>query len=185
MDSALWALGRVSGIVSLAMFTGTVLLGIVNRSGRPLPAVPRFSVALIHRNISLLATLFLLMHIGSLMLDSYAKLNLVDVFVPFLGSFKPFWQGLGTVAFDLLVAVVLTGLLRHRLGQRTFRAIHWFSYAMWPIALAHSIGNGTNATERWFLALAAGSVVVVGGAVAWRVSSNFLENAKTRQRSLS
>ncbi|RAX48666.1 iron reductase [Arthrobacter sp. AQ5-05] len=185
MDSALWALGRASGIVSLAMFTVTVLLGIVNRSGRPLPAVPRFSVALIHRNISLLATLFLLMHIGSLMLDSYAKLNLVDVFVPFLGSFKPFWQGLGTVAFDLLVAMVLTGLLRHRLGQRTFRAVHWFAYAMWPIALAHSIGNGTNGTERWFLALAAGSFVAVGGALAWRLSLNFLENAKTRQRSLS
>ncbi len=122
-------------------------------------------MALIHRNISLLATLFLLMHIGSLMLDSYAKLNLIDVVVPFLGSFKPFWQGLGTVAFDLLVALVLTGLLRHRLGQRTFRAVHWFAYAMWPIALAHSIGNGTNGTEKWFLALAAGSVVAVGGSL--------------------
>lgn len=184
MDSALWALGRISGVISMALLTATVLLGIVNRAGRPLPAVPRFSVALIHRSISLLATLFLLMHIGSLMLDSYAKLNLVDVFVPFLGSFKPFWQGLGTVAFDLLAAVVLTGLLRHRLGQRIFRAVHWFAYAMWPIALAHSIGNGTNGTEKWYLALAAGAIVAVGAALWWRLSSNFLENSQARQRSL-
>jgi sulfoxide reductase heme-binding subunit YedZ len=185
MDNALWAIGRVSGMISMALVTATVLLGIVNRSGRPLPAVPRFSVALIHRNISLLATLFLTMHIVSLMLDSYAKLSLIDVFVPFLGHFKPFWQGLGTVAIDLLAAVVLTGLLRHRLGQRTFRVVHWFAYAMWPIALVHSIGNGTNGTEKWFLALAAGSVVAVGAALVWRLSSNFLETAKARQRSLS
>lgn len=185
MDNALWAIGRVSGMISMALVTATVLLGIVNRSGRPLPAVPRFSVALIHRNISLLATLFLTMHIVSLMLDSYAKLSLIDVFVPFLGHFKPFWQGLGTVAIDLLAAVVLTGLLRHRLGQRTFRVVHWFAYAMWPIALVHSIGNGTNGTEKWFLALAAGSIVAVGAALVWRLSSNFLETAKARQRSLS
>lgn len=185
MDSAFWAMGRISGVISLGLFTVTVMLGIVNRSGRPLPAVPRFSVALIHRNISLLATLFLLMHIGSLMLDSYAKLNLIDVFVPFLGSFKPFWQGLGTVAFDLLVAVVLTGLLRHRVGQRIFRAVHWAAYAMWPIALAHSIGNGTNGTDKWFLGLAASAVLAVGGSLASRLSPNFLETTKARQRSLS
>lgn len=184
MNDALWAIGRISGIIAMALFTVTVLLGIVNRSGRPLPGAPRVSVALIHRNISLLATLFLLMHIGSLTLDSYAKLNLIDAVVPFFGNFKPFWQGLGTAAFDLLVAVMLTGMLRHRLGQRTFRAVHWFAYAMWPIALVHSIGNGTNGTEKWFLAFAATSVLAVGGALVWRLSSNFLETAKARQRSL-
>jgi len=185
MDSALWAFGRVSGVISLALFTATVLLGILTRSGRPLFTVPRFSVALVHRNISLLATVFLALHVGALLLDSFAKLNVTDVVVPFLGSFKPFWQGLGTVAFDLVLALLVTGLMRHRLGQRTFRAIHWLSYAMWPIALAHAIGNGTNGTSKWFLLLAVASVVVVGGAVLWRMSATFLETAKARQGGLS
>ncbi|MDO5753121.1 ferric reductase-like transmembrane domain-containing protein [Arthrobacter sp.] len=185
MDNALWAFGRVSGIISLLLFTGTVLLGILTRSGRPLLRIPRFSVALVHRNIALLATVFLILHVGTLILDSYANLNLVDVVVPFLGSFKPFWQGLGTVAFDLLVAVVATSLLRHRIGQRAFRAVHWFSYAMWPIALAHAIGNGTNGTSPWFLLLSVGSLAVVGAALLWRVSANFLETAKTRQGGLA
>ncbi len=184
MDNALWAFGRVSGIISLVLFTGTVLLGVLTRSGRPLLGVPRFSVTLVHRNIALLATVFLALHVGSLMLDSYARLNVIDVVVPFLGSFRPFWQGLGTVAFDLVLAVVATSLLRHRIGPRTFRAVHWFTYAMWPIALAHAIGNGTNGTSRWFLLLAVGSAAVVVGALAWRVSSNFLETAKTRQGGL-
>ncbi len=184
MDNALWAFGRVSGVISLALFTCTVLLGILTRSGRSLLGVPRFSLTLIHRNIALLATVFLALHVGSLMLDSYAKLNVIDAVVPFLGSFRPFWQGLGTVAFDLVLAVVATSLLRHRIGLRTFRAVHWFSYAMWPIALAHAIGNGTNGTSKWFLLLGVGSVAVVVAALAWRVSSNFLETAKTRQGGL-
>lgn len=185
MDNAMWAFGRVSGFVSMALFTLTVLLGIVTRSGRPLPGIPRVSVTLIHRNISLLATVFLVLHVGSLMLDSFAKLTLTDVVVPFLGAYKPFWQGLGTVAFDLVLALVATGLLRHRLGQRSFRVVHWFSYVMWPIALAHAVGNGTNGTSKWFLLFAAASVVVVVGAAAWRLSVNFLETAKARQGGLS
>lgn len=165
----------------LALITVSVLLGILTRSGRPLPGIPRFSITLIHRNISLLATVFLFLHVGSLMLDSYAKLTVTDVVVPFLGAFKPFWQGLGTVAFDLVLALMVTGLLRQRIGQRTFRAVHWFSYAMWPIALAHAIGNGTNGTSKWFLVMAAGAGAAVGAGVAWRLSTNFWKPQKHEQ----
>lgn len=184
MDEAMWAFGRVSGFISLVLFTATVLLGILNRSGRPLIVLPRFTVALLHRNFALLSLVFLGLHVGSLLLDSYAKLNLVDLFVPFLGSYRPFWQGLGTVSLDLVIAIVLTGLLRHRVGQRTFKAVHWLSYAMWPIALAHAIGNGTDGTSKWVLLLAAAAVAAVGGAVFWRLSARFLETSKARQGGL-
>ena len=181
MNEVLWAFGRASGIISLLLFTVSLLLGIVTRSGRPLPGMPRLSVSLVHRNVSLLALVFLVLHVGTLMLDSYAKLGPIDVVVPFLGSFKPFWQGLGTVAFDLVVAVVITGLLRRRIGQRAFRFVHWFTYALWPVAVLHAIGNGTNGTSGWFLALAAGSTVLVAAAVIWRLSARFVEHADTRR----
>ncbi|MDQ1606576.1 MAG: hypothetical protein QOJ18_943, partial [Microbacteriaceae bacterium] len=100
--------------------------------------------------------------------------------VPFLGSFKPFWQGLGTVAFDLLLAIVITSLFRKRLGVRLFKALHWLTYAMWPIALGHAIGNGTNGTSGWFLGFAVVSVAAVFGAVIWRTSSRFIETSRTR-----
>ncbi len=181
MNEAAWAFGRVSGFIALALFTASVLLGILTRSGRPLLSLPRFSVTLLHRNIALLGTVFLALHVGSLMLDSYARLNPVDVVIPFLGSYKPFWQGLGTVALDMVAAVVITGLLRHRIGQRSFKAVHWLTYAMWPIALAHAIGNGTNGTGKLFLVAAVASVAAVAGAVLWRLSAVFLETAKARQ----
>lgn len=181
MNEMLWAFGRASGVVSLLLFTASVLLGILTRAGRPLPGLPRFSVSLVHRNISLLAVVFLVLHVGTLMFDSYAKLNPLDLVVPFLGSFKPFWQGLGTVAFDLVLAIVITGLLRRRIGQRVFRFVHWFTYAMWPVAVLHAIGNGTNGTSGWFLLLTAGSALLVVIAVIWRMSSRFLEHGQTRR----
>ena len=114
MDEVLWAVGRASGVVALLLLTVSLWLGIVTRSGRPLPGMPRFSVTLLHRNVSLLAVVFLVLHIGTLLLDSYAKLTLTDVLVPFLGAHLPFWLGLGTVAVDLLIAVTVTALLRRR-----------------------------------------------------------------------
>ncbi|MEO7017365.1 MAG: ferric reductase-like transmembrane domain-containing protein [Leifsonia sp.] len=180
MNEMLWAFGRASGIISLVLFTGTVLLGILTRSGRPLPGIPRFSISLVHRNVSLLALVFLVLHVGTLMFDSYAKLNPLDVVVPFLGSFKPFWQGLGTVAFDLVIAIVITALLRRWVGQRVFRFVHWFTYAMWPIALFHGIGNGTNGTSGWFLLLSAACALFVGAAIVWRLSTGFLETSRSR-----
>lgn len=184
MNDMLWAFGRASGIIALVLFTVTVLLGILTRSGRPLPGMPRFAVSLVHRNVSLLALVFLMLHVGTLIFDSYAKLNLVDFIVPFLGSFKPFWQGLGTVAFDLVLAIVITGLLRRWIGYRAFRFVHWFTYVMWPIAVLHGIGNGTNGTSGWFLLLAGGCTVLVAAAIAWRLSSGFLERSAARQAAI-
>lgn len=182
-DDAMWAFGRISGILALALFTVSLILGIVTRSGRPLIGMPRFSVTLVHRNVALLASAFLVLHVGTLMLDSYAHLNPVDVVVPFLGAFKPFWQGLGTVAFDLLVAIVVTALLRRFIGVRAFRFVHWFTYAMWPIAVAHAIGNGTNGTTVWFLLGSLAACIAVVAAVIWRLTDRFTETARRRRES--
>lgn len=185
MDAALWAIGRGTGVVSLVALTVSVLLGILTRSGRPLPGLPRFSITLVHRNVSLVACVFLVIHIGTLFFDSFAQLTVLDFVVPFFGSFLPFWQGLGTVAVDLLIAITVTALLRNRIGLRTFRAVHWLTYAMWPIALAHAIGNGTDGTSGWFLWLAGVSTAAVVAAVLWRVSARFVEFRSVRAGELS
>ncbi|RFA20614.1 ferric reductase-like transmembrane domain-containing protein [Subtercola boreus] len=183
LDAALWAFGRGTGVVALVALTLSVVLGIVTRSGRPLPGVPRFSITLLHRNLSLLACVFLVIHIVSLFFDSFAQLTPLDVVVPFFGDFLPFWQGLGTVAVDLLIAVMVTALLRNRIGLRAFRTVHWLAYATWPIALAHGIGNGTDGTSAWFLWVSALSVLLVLGAVGWRLSTRFVEFSGARTAS--
>lgn len=180
MNEALWALGRGTGVVALALFTVSVLLGILTRSGRPLLGLPRFSVTLVHRNVSVLATVFIAIHLLSLLGDSFAQLRVVDFVVPFLGASKPLWLGFGTVAVDLLIAVMVTGLLRRHVGLRVFRAVHWLTYAMWPIALVHSIGNGTDASKPWFIAFAVACSAAVVAAVGWRLTKGFVEYQSVR-----
>ncbi|MFC5500818.1 ferric reductase-like transmembrane domain-containing protein [Lysinimonas soli] len=173
MSEALWALGRGTGVVALVLMTITVVLGILTRSGRPAFGMPRFAVTLVHRNSALIGTVFIAIHVISLLFDPYAQLKVLDFFVPFLGSYRPFWLGLGTVAADLLIAVVVTSLLRHRLGQRAFRAVHWATYALWPIALFHSIGTGTDAGSAPFILLAVVCIAAVTGSVIWRLTTGF------------
>src|SRR5258708_38428842 len=120
-------------------------LGIATRSGRPLLMLPRFAVADVHRFSCLAGTLLVVIHMALLFFDPYAQLRLVDFIVPFLGAYRPLWLGLGTLAFDLLAVVMVTSLLRHRLGVRVFRAVHSATYALWPVAMAHALGNGTDA----------------------------------------
>jgi len=169
VDEALWALGRGTGVVGLVLFSLAVVGGIVVRSGAPLPGLGRFGAARLHRDIALLATVFIGIHLVSLLFDSYAQLDIVDFFVPFLAAYRPVWLGLGTLAIDLVLAVVVTALLRRRIGARVFRFVHRGTYLLWPLALAHAIGAGTDAGEPWFLATAAACAVAVAAAVGWRL----------------
>ena len=173
--TALWDFGRATGVVALVLLTASMVLGVATRSGRPAPWLPRFAVTEVHRNVSLLSAVFLALHVVLLLFDPYAMLRLFDLVFPFVGNYRPFWQGLGTVALDVLLALVVTSLLRHRLGRRTWRAVHWAAYALWPIALVHALGTGTDSFSAWFLTLAALCVLAVLGALSWRLSARFTE----------
>jgi methionine sulfoxide reductase heme-binding subunit len=173
MTEALWYFARGSGVVTLVLLTVVVALGIGARSGHTAFGLPRFAVNLLHRNAALLAVVMLLGHLVSLLFDPYAQLRLFDLVVPFVGQYRPLWQGLGTLAFDLILAIVATSLLRHRIGARVWRVVHWFAYLCWPIALLHGLGTGTDNGTWWLWTVAMICVATVIAAVGWRVSPSF------------
>lgn len=176
-SEALWALGRGTGITALGFLTVSLALGIAARSGRPLFVLPRFAVADVHRFAALAGTLLVLLHMGLLFFDPYAQLRLVDFVVPFLGAYRPLWQGLGTLAFDVLLVVIVTSLLRQRIGLRVFRVVHWVTYALWPIALGHALGNGTDTDHGWFLTFAGCCALIVAVVLVWRLRAGYTEYA--------
>jgi len=181
MDELFWSIARTSGIISLCLLTGSLLLGIITRSGRSFGALSRYTQSLLHRSLSLLAVLFTVLHVIALLADSYARVHLIDLLIPFLGEYRPFWQGLGTVGLLLMVAVALTGLLRQRLSQPVFRGIHLASYLLWPIAVAHGLGNGSDAGTLWYRAITIVSIALVMVAGIWRLSANYANHASTRR----
>jgi sulfoxide reductase heme-binding subunit YedZ len=165
---AFWFLTRGTGAISLLMLTGVVVLGITGSVGWESRRWPRFITQGLHRNISLLAVAFLGVHVTTSVFDGYAPIRWADALIPFGAAYRPIWLGLGAVAFDLLLALVITSLVRVRLGYRSWKAIHWLAYACWPVALVHGLGTGSDTQAPWMLLLVAASVAAVVGAVWWR-----------------
>jgi predicted ferric reductase len=183
--SIYWYLTRSTGAVALLLLTFAIALGVIDVQRWSTPRWPRFVLDSLHRNVSLLAMAFLVLHILTSVLDSFAPISLTDAFIPFVGSYRPFWLGLGAVAFDLLLAVTITSLMRQRMGFATWRAIHWLTYASWPIALLHGFGTGSDVKGGvWLLALSVGCLAVVVAAVLARVLSGWPQNLPLRGAAL-
>ncbi len=171
----LWYLNRATGLVSLLLMTGTIVLGVLVQRQARIPGLPRFGVVGLHRNVSLVSAVLLVVHVVSAVVDGYVSIGWLDTLVPFVSGYDAFWVGLGTLAIDLTALVVLTSLLRGRLPVRAWRAVHWTSYALWPLAFAHGLGTGTDLGSGWALAGALGCGVVVavasGVAIAGRITA--------------
>jgi sulfoxide reductase heme-binding subunit YedZ len=168
--SPLWYATRATGTVSLLLLTATVALGVA-AGGRYAPRqIARFEVSTLHRNLSLLSLAFLGLHIATAVADTYTNISPLAAVVPFASSYRPLWVGLGAVALDLLLAVGVTSALRHRLGRRRWKAVHWLAYAAWPVALFHAVGTGTDTRLVPQLLLYAGCLTSVLAAAGWRLA---------------
>ena len=167
--SPLWYASRAGGTLTLILLTATVLLGVVS-GGRAAPRrIGRFEIGLLHRNLSLLTLAFLVVHVVTAVVDPFVHLGWAVSVMPFAAPYRPLWLGLGTAALDLLLAVLITSALRHRLGVRRWKTVHWLAYAAWPLALFHGAGTGTDTRlplQLWLYAACLASVVA---AVWWRL----------------
>jgi methionine sulfoxide reductase heme-binding subunit len=168
-DTLLWYATRGAGVVSLVLLTAVVVLGIVSVMRWQTASWPRFLTTGFHRNLALTTLIFLAIHVVTAVVDPFAALGWEAAIVPFSSPYRRFGLGLGAVGIYLLVAIVLTSLLRPLLGPRIWRTVHWLAYAMWPVALIHSIGTGTDPRFAWMLAIEAACVGSVIAAVTWRI----------------
>lgn len=165
----LWLAGRATGLVSLLLLSAAVVLGTLDATRTAGPRWPRFVVGGLHRNASLLGVAFLAVHIVSAVVDPYAGIGWLETVVPFVSGYRPFALGLGTVAIDLILAVTLTSVLRHRVGYRSWRAVHLTSYGCWLLAVVHGLLiGGADTRTAWVLAVEGICVVAVAVALLRR-----------------
>ena len=167
-EQILWFAARGAGIVSLLMLTGSAALGLITVTRFQAAGWPRFFNYELHRRLSLLAVAFLTTHVLAAILDPYLRLGLSAALVPFASSWRPVPVALGVIALYLFVALIATSLLRRHLGQRAWRAVHWASYLMWPLAFAHALTAGSDAMAPWMVIIEATVLAVVAGAATWR-----------------
>lgn len=171
--SADWYLMRASGFVALILLTITACLGVANFARMARGTSTRAVAALVHRNVSLLTVVFLVIHVLTAISDKYVNVPAISILVPGASGYDPRWVGLGALSIDLLIAVVVTSLLRARLRPMAWRVIHWLAYLCWPSALFHAIGagsgTGTDTGAAWSTAIYLACGVAFGAAVATRL----------------
>jgi methionine sulfoxide reductase heme-binding subunit len=168
-SAALWYASRATGVIALVLLTAVLVLGLMVSTHGRLPGLPRFAGTSLHRSVSLLAVAFVAVHVATAIADPFVTIGIAASVVPFVSPYEPFWLGLGAVSIDLMLALVVTSLLRARIGRRAWRAVHWLAYLSWPAAVAHSIGSGTDLRHGWMLDLALACVAAAAAALGWRV----------------
>ena len=182
LGQSYWYLTRGTGIVALLLLTAVMVIGILGPLRVSLaPIWPRFALDAMHRDLSMIAVAMIVIHVVPSVLDGFAPIHLIDAIVPFQSAYRPLWLGLGTIAFDLMLAVIFTSLVRRRLGYGIWRLVHWLAYASWPLAVAHGIGTGSDSEEAWALAVTFACVVLVALATFVRVirAERIGENQRT------
>ena len=180
-STTLWYTMRATGVVALVLLSGTMVLGILTAGRTSSRAWPAFARADLHKRVSLLAMVFLAFHVLTAVLDTYVSVGWASAVIPFASPYRPLWTGLGTVGVDLILAVAVTSALRQRISARTWRGVHWLAYGSWPVAMAHSLGMGTDASTLWMDGLAALCTVAVVGALVWRVADHRRSRARALQ----
>jgi sulfoxide reductase heme-binding subunit YedZ len=151
-----------------------MVMGVATRTGSAPPRWPRFAVAELHRTLSLFAVALLGLHVVTALLDPFVSIGWAATVAPFLSPYRTLAIGLGTVAVDCAAAVLLTSVLRRRLGFRLWRAVHWLAYLAWPAAFLHSLSAGNDLRIAWVTVIEWASAAAVVTAVlarllgAWR-----------------
>ncbi len=146
---AFWYISRGSGFVCLSLLWLSMALGLLvtNKIAKFWPGVPA-SFA-IHEYVSLLGLGFIILHGVVLMGDKYINFDLFSILMPFASGYEPFWVGLGQLGFYGILLLSLSFYVRKQIGQKTWRALHYLSFATYIFALIHGIAAGTDSSLPW------------------------------------
>jgi hypothetical protein len=161
-----WYLARSSGLMAWAILSASVCWGLVvaGRLTRRIPP-PAWNLD-VHRFLGGLGLVFTVLHVLTLVADSYVHIGWASVLVPMASTWRPGAVAWGVVALYLLIAVEGTSLLRRWLPRRLWRAVHMASFALFATATVHGLTAGTDATNKaalaMFVAVSAAAVTVLG-----------------------
>lgn len=150
MSQTWWYLSRAGGIVAWALLTLAMVWGLLLATRmfdrRPSPK----GLVDLHRFLGGLSVVFVGLHVGSIVADSYVHFGVVDVLVPFATGWHPLAVAWGVVAMWLLVSVEVTSLAMRHVPRRVWHAVHLSSYALFVSATVHAFAAGPDTHARLF-----------------------------------
>ncbi len=144
-----WYITRASGLMAYLLVWLSTLWGFAISSKIFDGFLERTFTYDFHEHLSLLSLGFVLLHIIALLLDHVQPLSLVEVLIPFVSNYRPFWTGIGILAFYLSILVTVTFYLRSWISMKTFRTVHYASILAYLGALFHGLYAGSDSALSW------------------------------------
>lgn len=150
-----WITSRAAGTVALVVASVSVSIGLLMSTRVAGQRLRGPDLRVLHEVLSLSAIVAIVVHGASLIGDQYLHPSLLDVAVPFVGPYRTVWTSVGIIAGWAMIALGLCYYARGRIGAQRWRTLHRFTAVAWLLGLAHSLGEGTDAGQVWFLAMTA------------------------------
>jgi methionine sulfoxide reductase heme-binding subunit len=148
-----WLTSRAAGIAALILSSVSVCIGLL--MGTRFAAARRAELRVAHEALSLATLAAIAIHGLTLLGDAFMHPSLADISVPFVSSYETLWTSAGIVAFWVLALLGLSYWLRGRIGVQRWRRLHRLTAIAWLLGIAHSLGEGTDAGQTWFLVMTA------------------------------
>lgn len=156
-----WYVTRSAGIIAYLLLWFSTVWGLAVPSKLLNPLLEQTFTFDFHEFISLLSVGFMFLHVGVLMLDRFLPYTLLQVLVPFLSPYRPFWVGMGVIGFYISLLVTVTFYLRSKIGAKTFRSIHILSLLGYLGVTLHGLYAGTDSPLVTMQLLYKGTALVV------------------------
>jgi len=144
-----WYVSRASGLLGYLLFWLSTVWGFAVSSKIFDSFLERMFTFDFHEHLSLLSLGFVILHVLVLLIEKVEPLSWAEILIPFISAYRPFWTGIGIIAFYLTVLVTVTFYIRSWISMKTFRIIHYLSVAAYFGSLLHSIYAGTDTTVTW------------------------------------
>jgi predicted ferric reductase len=156
-----WYVTRSAGIIAYLLMWFSMVWGLVVPSRLLKPVLDATFTVDFHEFISLLSIGFTLLHIFVLTIDRYLPYTPLQILVPFLSPYRPFWVGIGVIGFYITLLVTITFYMRSKIGVKTFRSIHILSLLGYLGVTLHGIYAGTDSPLPAMQFLYKGTALVV------------------------
>jgi sulfoxide reductase heme-binding subunit YedZ len=153
----LWITSRAAGSAALVLSSVGVSVGLL--MGGKFVRGRGLELRGVHETISLATLVAIVVHAVALLGDGFFHPSLADITVPFASGYDTVWTTTGIVAGWSTLVLGLSFYARRRIGLSRWRSIHRFTVLAWWLGVVHSLGEGTDSGQTWFLAMT--TIVVV------------------------
>lgn len=169
IDHTYWYLSRAAGIVAYLLLSACITLGLLMTGGVLDRWSARNRVYDLHRFLSLLALIVILVHALIVLPDAYFSFSLLELFLPFVSPYRPLFMALGVFSLYLTGAIIGTFYVRRLISYEVWRLIHYTTFGAYVLALGHAIGAGTDTDTAWLQYIYATTALIVFNLLVYRV----------------